>query len=108
MLTFLGELPAIIWTCFAFLIGAAVGSLLNVCIARIPLEKSILWPLGSRCGNCLQPIRWYDNLPLVSYWLLRGKCRRCGETFSIRYFLVELLTAVVFAGLFWLEIYGNV
>ena len=108
MLNFLGELPVIIWTGFAFVIGAAIGSMLNVCIARIPMEKSILWPLGSRCGNCLQPIRWYDNLPLVSYWLLRGKCRRCGSTFSARYFLVELFTAIVFAGLFWLEIYGNV
>jgi leader peptidase (prepilin peptidase)/N-methyltransferase len=108
MLNFLGELPEVIWTCFAFLIGSAVGSLLNVCIARIPMEKSILWPLSSRCGACLQPIRWYDNLPLISYWLLRGRCRRCGSTFSIRYFLVELLTAMVFAALFWLEVYGNV
>lgn len=108
MFHLVNELPAIIWTSFAFLIGAAIGSMLNVCIARIPMEKSILWPLGSRCGACLQAIRWYDNLPLISYWLLRGRCRKCGATFSARYFLVELFTAIVFAGLFWLEVFGNV
>lgn len=108
MLNLLSQLPVIIWTCFAFAIGASIGSMLNVCIARIPMEKSILWPLSSRCDNCLQSIRWYDNLPLLSYWCLRGKCRRCRSTFSARYFLVELFTAIVFAGIFWLEVYGNV
>lgn len=99
--------PVLVWTAFVFVIGACSGSLLNVCIARLPLEKSILWP-GSRCGTCLQPIRWYDNIPLVSYWLRRGRCRNCGARFSVRYFLIELLTAVLFAGIFHLEIIRNI
>src|SRR5579872_4961937 len=89
-----------------FAVGAAVGSFLNVCVYRIPYERSFLWP-GSRCGSCLQPIRWYDNLPLLSYWILRGRCRSCGARFSIRYFFVELLTALAFAGLYYLEVYRN-
>ncbi len=90
-----------------FVVGACVGSFLNVCIYRIPLEKSLLWP-GSHCGQCVQPIRWYDNLPLLSYWLLRGRCRGCGTSFSARYFGIELFTALSFVGLFWLEIVLNV
>src|SRR5438445_3816486 len=90
-----------------FLIGAAVGSFLNVCAGRLPYEKSILWP-GSRCGHCLQAIRWYDNLPLISYWLLRGRCRTCGTPFSIRYFLIELGTGLAFVGMFYVEIVLNV
>jgi leader peptidase (prepilin peptidase)/N-methyltransferase len=97
----------VVWYVLVFLLGAAVGSFLNVCIYRIPHEKSIAWP-GSRCGNCLQRIRWYDNLPLLSYWLLRGRCRRCGARFSMRYFGIELLTAAGFAGLFYLEVVANV
>jgi leader peptidase (prepilin peptidase)/N-methyltransferase len=88
-------------------LGAIVGSFLNVCIARLPYEKSLIWP-GSRCGQCLQPVRWYDNLPLISYWVLRGRCRTCGAPFSVRYFLVELLTAASFAGLYYLEVVANV
>src|SRR5262245_49446060 len=91
----------------AFVIGLCVGSFLNVCIARLPLEKSLLWP-GSRCGNCLQPIRWYDNLPLIGYVVLRGRCRTCGASFSIRYLVVELLTGLGFVGLFYLEVVRNV
>ena len=67
---------------FVFVIGAIVGSFLNVCVARLPFEKSILWP-GSRCGRCFQPIRCYDNIPLLGYWLLRGRCRTCGQPFSV-------------------------
>jgi leader peptidase (prepilin peptidase) / N-methyltransferase len=100
-------LPVILWTVWTFMLGAAVGSLLNVCIARLPLEKSILWP-PSHCGSCFRPIRWYDNIPLISYWVLRGRCRNCGASFSIRYFLVELVTGVAFAGLFYLEIVANI
>ncbi len=66
-----------------------------------------MWP-GSHCGHCYQPIRWYDNIPLLSYWILRGRCRQCGATFSIRYFLVELFTGVAFAVLFYLEAVRNV
>jgi leader peptidase (prepilin peptidase)/N-methyltransferase len=94
------------WLTFAFVFGLAVGSFLNVCVARLPYEKSLLWP-GSRCASCLQPIRWYDNLPVVSYLVLRGRCRTCGASFSIRYLLVELFTGLAFLGLFYLEMVAN-
>jgi leader peptidase (prepilin peptidase)/N-methyltransferase len=96
-----------VWYLLVFLLGASVGSFINVAVYRLPYEKSLLWP-GSRCGHCYQPIRWYDNLPLVSYWWLRGRCRSCGAKFSVRYFLVELFVGLVFAGLFHLEIVANV
>jgi leader peptidase (prepilin peptidase)/N-methyltransferase len=92
---------------FVFIIGACIGSFLNVCVYRLPFEKSLLWP-ASCCGNCLQPIRWYDNIPLVSYWRLGGKCRLCHATFSMRYFFVELFTALAFVGLFYLEAVRNI
>ncbi len=95
------------WVCVVFFLGAIVGSFLNVVIARLPLEKSILWP-GSRCEKCLKPIRWYDNFPLLSYLWLRGRCRHCGTAFSIRYFLVELMCALGFVGLFYAEMIANV
>lgn len=94
------------WLFLVFVSGAMVGSFLNVAIARLPLEKSMLWP-GSRCGNCFQAVRWYDNLPLISYWWLGGRCRVCGSRYSIRYFLIELLTALGFVGLFYLEVVRN-
>jgi leader peptidase (prepilin peptidase)/N-methyltransferase len=101
------RLPMIYQLGSAFVLGAVVGSLLNVCVIRLPLEKSVLWP-SSRCGRCLQPIRMRDNIPLLSYWLLRGRCRVCKEPFSVRYFLVELFTALAFLGLFYAEIVRNV
>src|SRR5438445_8845572 len=95
------------WLISVFVLGTIVGSLLNVCIYRIPLDKSLFWP-GSRCGHCFQRIRWYDNIPLVSYLWLRGRCRICGTRFSIRYFLIELFTGLCFLGLFYLEVPENV
>jgi leader peptidase (prepilin peptidase)/N-methyltransferase len=92
---------------FLFVFGTIVGSGLNVCIYRLPLEKSLFWP-GSRCGHCLQPIRWSDNIPLVSYLVLHGRCRSCGTRFSIRYFLIELLTGLLFPALFYLEVVKNI
>jgi leader peptidase (prepilin peptidase)/N-methyltransferase len=97
----------IVWLVVVFLIGAAIGSFLNVCIFRLPYEKSLFWP-GSRCGQCYQPIRLVDNIPLLSYWLLRGRCRLCGARFSPRYFLVELVTGLAFVGLFYLIVQVNV
>jgi leader peptidase (prepilin peptidase)/N-methyltransferase len=104
---FWADIMVWLWLLLVFLLGAAVGSFLNVCIYRVPLEKSIFWP-GSRCGHCYQPIRGLDNIPLLSYWLLRGRCRTCRAPFSPRYFLIELLTAASFVGLFHLEVVVNV
>ncbi len=80
---------------FIFLLGAAVGSFLNVCIYRLPRNESIAYP-SSYCPNCKKPIKFYDNIPILSYFLLKGKCRNCGQPISIRYPVVELLTAVSF------------
>ncbi len=96
-----------LWLIFVFIIGTVIGSFLNVCIVRMPVEKSILWP-GSRCGKCYRPIAWYDNLPLISYLWLRGKCRNCEARFSARYLVVELLTGFGFVGLFYVEVVLNI
>jgi leader peptidase (prepilin peptidase)/N-methyltransferase len=99
--------PMIYFGIVAFIFGAMLGSFMNVVVARLPYEKSTFWP-GSRCGKCLQPIRLYDNIPLLSYWVLRGRCRTCKAGFSIQYFLVELFVAVAFAGVLAIEIGHNV
>ena len=82
-----------------FIFGAIIGSFLNVCIYRMPRSESLVFP-GSRCVSCKKPIPWYDNIPLLSYVLLRGKCRSCKAKFSSRYFFVELISAVCFLILF--------
>ena len=79
--------------------GLIVGSFLNVCIYRIPAEESLATP-GSHCRACSGPIAWYDNIPILSFLVLRGHCRACGERFSARYPLVELLTPLA-----WLLLY---
>ena len=81
---------------FAFLFGAILGSFLNVCIYRLPREESIVTP-RSRCPACGTPIRALDNIPLLSYLLLRGRCRACGSPISWRYPLVEAVTGGLFA-----------
>jgi leader peptidase (prepilin peptidase)/N-methyltransferase len=77
----------------AFIFGAVVGSFLNVCIFRLPENNSIVKP-SSRCVHCHNPVRFYDNIPLLSFFILRGKCRDCGGKISWRYPLVELITAI--------------
>ena len=79
---------------FAFIFGAVVGSFLNVCIYRLPAETSIVKP-RSQCPHCHHPIRSCDNIPLISFIILRGKCRDCGGKISWRYPLVELITALL-------------
>jgi len=81
---------------FAFVVGAAVGSFLNVCIYRWPVDLSINQPRRSFCPNCKQPIPWHQNLPLISWIVLRGRCANCGAKISFRYFAVELVTALLF------------
>lgn len=80
--------------------GACIGSFLNVCIYRIPKGESIVRP-GSHCG-CGRPIAWHDNIPVLSWLILRGRARCCGRPFSIRYPAIELLTALLFLGC-WLQ-----
>src|SRR5215211_18751 len=77
------------------LFGLVVGSFLNVVIHRVPLRESIVWP-ASHCPHCGEPIRPLDNVPLVSYLLLRGRCRNCKERISARYPAVEAVTGVLF------------
>ena len=76
--------------------GAVIGSFLNVVIHRVPMKLSLVHP-GSRCPSCKRPIAAYDNVPIISWLLLRGRCRHCGAPISPRYPAVELLTAVAFA-----------
>jgi leader peptidase (prepilin peptidase)/N-methyltransferase len=83
-------LPDYIISIFVFLVGSCIGSFSNVCIHRLPLSKSIKSP-PSNCPYCSSPIRFYDNIPIVSFIFLRGKCRNCHERISFRYPLVEVL-----------------
>lgn len=83
-----------------FILGLCIGSFLNVCAYRIPKAKSIVRP-RSFCPDCGKSIRWYDNIPLVSYAMLLGRCRNCGKKIPLRYPLGELLTALVGVLLYW-------
>lgn len=80
----------------AALFGLCIGSFLNVCIHRLPRRESVVSP-GSHCPQCGTAIRWFDNLPVVSYIALGGKCRQCRAPYSMRYLVVEVITAVAFA-----------
>ncbi len=80
----------------AFLIGLLFGSFLNVCISRVPKGESIIRP-GSHCPQCESPIRWYDNIPLLSWLILRGRCRNCQKSIPLTYPAVELAVALWFA-----------
>src|SRR5205807_10465928 len=80
--------------------GLALGSFLNVVAARMPLRKSLVSP-ASACMACGHEIAWYDNVPVVSWVVLRGRCRSCGTGISVRYPAVELATALLVAGCFW-------
>lgn len=77
------------------LLGLIVGSFLNVCIYRLPRRESVNWP-GSHCTVCNRPLSWYENVPIISWLVLRGRCRTCGERISVVYPLVELITGVLF------------
>ncbi|MDT8271609.1 MAG: prepilin peptidase [Desulfomonilia bacterium] len=83
-----------IWPVVVTVFGLFIGSFLNVCIYRIPKAESVVWP-GSRCPQCLNHIRAWDNIPVFSYLFLRGKCRYCGTRIALRYPVVELLSALL-------------
>lgn len=98
---------------YIFVIGLAMGSFLNVCIHRLPKDESLIRP-GSHCPRCKQPIAWFDNLPIFSFLILRGRCRHCGERISWRYPVVELASGMLWllswqayeAGpMFWIQIF---
>ncbi len=78
-----------------FFFGAIIGSFLNVCIYRVPRDESIVRP-GSRCTSCGNPVRFYDNIPVISYILLLGRCRYCKSKLSVRYPVIELLNALLY------------
>jgi leader peptidase (prepilin peptidase) / N-methyltransferase len=92
-------MPEILIGLYVFFVGLCVGSFLNVCIFRLPAGRSIARP-RSACLSCGNSIRWYDNIPIISYIILRGRCRGCGTLISLRYPVVELLT-----GLFALSVW---
>jgi leader peptidase (prepilin peptidase)/N-methyltransferase len=92
--------PSTIIDVFVFAFGLVIGSFLNVCIVRIPAGKSIVAP-ASACPVCGVGIRPYDNIPVISYLLLRGKCRGCKTSISPLYPFIELLTALLFFGCYW-------
>ena len=92
--------PILVLRVYAFAFGLVTGSFLNVCICRIPKNESVVFP-PSHCPHCNYRIRWYDNIPLVSYLLLRGRCRGCGAHISLIYPLVEFLNGLLTLALFW-------
>jgi leader peptidase (prepilin peptidase)/N-methyltransferase len=98
--SFFKDIPVTFFLVSAFVFGAVVGSFLNVCILRIPADLSIIHP-PSRCPFCEKPIAFYDNIPILSWLLLQGKCRTCKKKISPRYVLVEILTGCLAAALMW-------
>jgi leader peptidase (prepilin peptidase)/N-methyltransferase len=86
-----------------FVIGTVVGSFLNVCIYRIPWQKSVIWP-GSRCPVCFNDIAARDNIPVISWVLLRGECRCCGTPISVRYLFVESLVGALFLAAYVVDV----
>src|SRR5512139_3225724 len=91
--------PLVTFDIFAFILGAVVGSFLNVCIYRLPKDESIVFP-PSRCPGCGKNIRWFDNIPILSYLILRGRCRSCSASISLQYPLVELTNGLLSLALF--------
>ena len=93
-----------LFAAFAFFLGASIGSFLNVCIYRLPLDMSVNEPKRSFCPSCRYTIPLYHNIPLVTWLFLRGRCANCGAKISFRYFGVELLTALIFLAI-WLKVW---
>jgi leader peptidase (prepilin peptidase)/N-methyltransferase len=94
------QLPFAFWASVFFVLGCLVGSFLNVCIHRLPRDLSLIHP-PSHCPHCQYAIPFWLNVPLLTWLMLRGRCRNCGAPISVRYFLVELLTGLLFLAAWW-------
>jgi leader peptidase (prepilin peptidase)/N-methyltransferase len=95
---------SVIYDVAAFVVGACIGSFLNVCVYRIPLNRSVVHP-GSHCSACGAPIAWYNNLPILSWWVLRGRAACCGTKIDARYWIVEAGMALLYLAI-WMR-YGS-
>src|SRR5262245_22054184 len=93
-------LPDLVAYFFVFVIGAVIGSFLNVVIHRVPHEQSIVFP-SSACPKCKAQLKPYDNIPILSWLILGGKCRNCKEKIAVRYPAVELLNALLYVLVYW-------
>jgi leader peptidase (prepilin peptidase) / N-methyltransferase len=93
-------LPGPVLIAFAAAFGALFGSFLNVCIYRLPLDKSVVWP-ASACPHCGRLLAWYENIPILSWMALRARCRTCGAPIGVRYPIIEAVTAVMFGFAWW-------
>jgi leader peptidase (prepilin peptidase)/N-methyltransferase len=80
---------------YILVLGIVIGSFLNVCISRISKNESLLFP-GSHCFKCERKLSWYENIPIISYIIIRGRCRNCGSKIPIRYLVIEIITGVLF------------
>jgi len=95
------DAPPAVTAAIAAAFGAAAGSFLNVCIYRLPIGTSIVWP-ASACPHCRREIEWFENIPIVSYLVLRGRCGTCRQPIGLRYPIIEAITAAMFAAAWWL------
>jgi leader peptidase (prepilin peptidase)/N-methyltransferase len=94
------DTPPLLAAAIAAVFGAVVGSFLNVCIYRLPIGTSIVWP-ASACPNCHREIEWLENIPIVSWLVMRGRCRTCKHPIGVQYPIVEAITAVMFGAACW-------
>jgi leader peptidase (prepilin peptidase)/N-methyltransferase len=94
------DIPSALQLLIVAAFGGVVGSFLNVCIYRLPIHESVVWP-ASACPHCRRALSWYENIPILSFLALRGRCRTCANTIGWRYPIIEALTAVMFAAAWW-------